>query len=495
MHDEVLRPLAQGGAADGIEAAQVGLRLVILPTVSLHHVAGAELAAERLLERLVVAHRCREIVEGSGPGAVHPGAVRDELAGGFASQHVLDDAGLLGARHLRLELVEELREVLGGVALLHDVDGVAVPVPEGHAEAAGVVGAALRLLEVGEHALDLVGDRVLGLARRDGVLEQASAELGDHEELLVGGVHVADAAQVDQAGVAGGALHVVEHLELAAAATGARIRVCRARRAASGEEQHVRQVRPRGVRHGPGRACRRSTGCTACGTGACLGVLLGLLGAEQNAAQKRAGVVRVARGKAEQSGEGGAARAQRAALGRENHVRGGVGGRLEEEALLEHLVHDAQAAVRHRCAKAAAEGLRAGAEGANHAQGAAKHHVRVRRRGLHHRMRLERCSQIGRHGLAVHGERGRRGRAGRHQRDERSNEGVELRAVARMQVPLADAGEEAAQEPVAGLLDALGEKGRVAEEDPREDEEVALGHVADLELLGGDEGAEDAVHG
>mmetsp|Transcript_12009 Transcript_12009/g.48366 ORF Transcript_12009/g.48366 Transcript_12009/m.48366 type:complete len:323 (-) Transcript_12009:4031-4999(-) len=130
----------------------------------------------------------------------------DELRAHLAAPRALQQLLLRCALQVLLHFVAEHVEELVGVHLHEDVRRVAVVVLDGLTEVRRVVALLPRLLQEREQPLDLVGHivcpRVLLSVGRHVEAQDGAPEVRHHEQLLHERVHVADAAQVADAGVA-----------------------------------------------------------------------------------------------------------------------------------------------------------------------------------------------------------------------------------------------------------------------------------------------------
>ena len=175
-------------------------------------VALEHLALDVHLERLDNVGTARNVEADRVEGLLALRAVLARLAHELRAQRAAPDALqqplLRRALERLLDLVDEAVEELVDVLLQAHVDRVLVVVFDGVAQRARMVALLLTLLQVAEHHLQLVqqvvGARlVVGEERLLAHAEDAVAEALHHEQLLQQRDHVADAAEVADADVAG----------------------------------------------------------------------------------------------------------------------------------------------------------------------------------------------------------------------------------------------------------------------------------------------------
>jgi hypothetical protein len=140
-------------------------------------------------------------------------ASADDLVGEDSAKHILDKGRLIGCSHLILNPIEEHIGKLINIHLFCYIGRVAFVVFEGITEIFRIVEFIIAVPKMKEHLLYLIeqiffldfwGKRVF-LAVGEGV-----SEARDHKELLHERVHVADAAEILDADVAGCGFHLVE---------------------------------------------------------------------------------------------------------------------------------------------------------------------------------------------------------------------------------------------------------------------------------------------
>ena len=122
-------------------------------------------------------------------------ALANNFVGENASEHILDEGRILGRPELILEAIKENVRILINVHLLGDVSWVAFVIFEGVAKRFRVIVFLVAVLKVHEHFLKLVKHILLVLSlpfRLFFSICNRVPEVGNHEQLLVETVHVAD---------------------------------------------------------------------------------------------------------------------------------------------------------------------------------------------------------------------------------------------------------------------------------------------------------------